>query len=243
MDCPNCGKPVPAQAPYCPSCGTAHPVPQPRLSKLALAAFLLSFVVGAWRLVDENRHPTLGSLAMGVLLFDLVVSAVLVPRRLVLSGKWLAPVGLLVLLMFSILTPAINWGDPKQDQRHCEANLTVLWQGFDWYRRDHADQFPPADSWCDALVPVYLDDQQTFLCPERGHEVRSSYAINSRVAAKLWDWAPQTVLLFEIEGGWNVSGGREQMISKPRHPGGFMFLLADGEVRLVPEKDLDEVEW
>jgi len=33
------------------------------------------------------------------------------------------------------------------------------------------------------------------------------------------------------------------MIAKPRHPSGFMFLLANGEVVAVPEDELAQMEW
>jgi predicted nucleic acid-binding Zn ribbon protein len=251
MDCPNCGRPIPAQAASCPSCGAAlssaaQTRPRRRLSKLAIAAFVLSLAAGVWFLVDQHRTRTPELAVGGALLLDLLVLAV-PPRRVqARSGKPFAAAGLVLLILLGMLTGEVYRLDPEQRESICSHNLAGLRQALEMYRNLNRDALPPGDAWCDALLKTgFVVEESQFLCTERPYpsDARSSYAINSAVAGKRPDGSPQTVLLFEIDGGWNVSGGRERMISKPRHPGGFMFLLVNGEVKAVPKKELGQLEW
>ena len=56
---------------------------------------------------------------------------------------------------------------------------------------------------------------------------------------------PQTVMIFESDGGWNASGGPELMISRARHERGRVFVVAfaDGSVQEVPESQLGTLRW
>ena len=54
---------------------------------------------------------------------------------------------------------------------------------------------------------------------------------------------PQTVMLFESDGGWNANGGPERMITKPRHARMFVVAFVDGSVRQLPESQLNTLRW
>jgi prepilin-type processing-associated H-X9-DG protein len=43
----------------------------------------------------------------------------------------------------------------------------------------------------------------------------------------------QTLLVFEIDGGWNVSGGPELLPAKARHNGVYVIGFADGHAEMV----------
>ena len=51
----------------------------------------------------------------------------------------------------------------------------------------------------------------------------------------------QTVLVFEIDGGWNVSGGRELLPLNARHGGAYAVGFADGHVEMVRRARLEQL--
>jgi prepilin-type processing-associated H-X9-DG protein len=53
----------------------------------------------------------------------------------------------------------------------------------------------------------------------------------------------QTVLVFEIDGGWNVSGGRELLPAKGRHTGAYAVGFADGHAEMVRPARLKQLRW
>ena len=127
----------------------------------------------------------------------------------------------------------------------CKNNLKLLGNAVMLYAYDHDDRFPPAATWCHALKDYVGGSRDVFQCPDLPGE-ECAYGLNENLAghsmAHIRDYAI-TVLLFETDGGWNVSGGREHMIQKPRHPSGYSILFVDGHVRTVPEDELDGLVW
>jgi prepilin-type processing-associated H-X9-DG protein len=55
--------------------------------------------------------------------------------------------------------------------------------------------------------------------------------------------APNTVVLFEADGNWNTSGGRELMLTKSRHHHLFVVGFADGHVEQVTESRRSQLRW
>jgi len=249
VNCPNCGQPYPADAKYCSSCGAAlggasAPGPRRRVSKLAVAAFAASLVAGMWLWADEGRSRAPFLVVLCLLGVDFVALAVTGWPGRAVRGQVFAGLGFLFLLFCLVIAPHPDWDRPKRREANCKANLESIWRALDGWRWAPGGQFPPADQWCDALLEgAYLSDESSLVCPAQSPSVRCSYAINSRVAGTHVDKTSRRVLLFEINGGWNVSGGPERMIAKPRHPGGFMFLLVNGQVTVVPEDELGQVSW
>ena len=60
--------------------------------------------------------------------------------------------------------------------------------------------------------------EKIFKCPAANSGSRCDYAFNAKLGGmdegKI---NPQTVMIFESDGGWNANGGPECMIAKPRH--------------------------
>ena len=56
------------------------------------------------------------------------------------------------------------------------------------------------------------------------------------------DIDPQTVLLFEIDDGWNVAGGPE-LLQRSRHPQTAVVAFVDGSVRQLSIYQLDSLRW
>ena len=58
---------------------------------------------------------------------------------------------------------------------------------------------------------------------------------------KLADIPLDAIPLFEIDGGWNVSGGEESVVRNPRH-NSPVFCLADGRI-VGPDLIVSEKQW
>jgi hypothetical protein len=55
---------------------------------------------------------------------------------------------------------------------------------------------------------------------------------------------PQTVLFFETENGqWNLSGGPELLLPRPRVGGVYVIGFADGSVQQVTASRLGSLRW
>ena len=117
--------------------------------------------------------------------------------------------------------------------------------GVRMYSSDHNDHYPSATNWCDSIKTYVGFRKKVFQRPAAENQnERCHYAYNARLSGveeKRID--PSTVLLFETEGGWNVSGGKELMLSKSRHWRVFTVAFADGSVQQLTSEQLAGLRW
>jgi len=190
---------------------------------------LVGLALGIVALVRINRSRG-AQKGQGVAIAGVVVSAVFL---LVL------PVGAALLL------PALAKAKSRAQNISCMSNLKQLALGAIMYANDQKDTLPPADRWGDALQK-YVGSEAPFRCLSGAPEHRCHYGYNARLAgaelATLKNPA-QTVLFFEIEGGWNVSGGPEAMLSKSRHGKTFTVAFLDGHCESVGEARARQLQW
>jgi hypothetical protein len=120
------------------------------------------------------------------------------------------------------------------------------------YAQDNDGKLPPADKWCDAIMrevqvpilfvsPLDPDAKAKF---ERGEKV-SSYAFNAALAGKsLFEIAPNTVLVFECNLGWNGTGGLADL-RKHVPPDQWNVGTADGAVMQADPNMLQRrrIQW
>jgi prepilin-type processing-associated H-X9-DG protein len=125
------------------------------------------------------------------------------------------------------------------------SNVTQLNLGVMMYASDNKDLFPSGATWCDALKQ-YSMNEKTFLCAQAKPGQRCHYALNAQlVGRELKDVQvpAETVLIFETDGGWNLSGSRELLLAKPRHDNGYVVGFADGHAELVRPERLEKLRW
>ena len=167
-----------------------------------------------------------------------------------LTGSGLATTGIALSLiaMFSVgmlaglLLPALAKAKQKAQAIHCVNNVKQLSLAVRMYATDYDDQFPPVESWCDA-IQKYAGSPNVFHCPAVPDR-RCAYAFNQELGGgKEGDVDPQTVMIFESAPGWNASGGTELMLKSPRHGRRFVVGFADGHVEQVTEARLQELRW
>ena len=167
-----------------------------------------------------------------------------------LGGKGLAIAGICVsgvMLFFSIpvlagLTlPALAKAQSRAQTIQCMNNVKQLCLATIMYANANKDTLPPAAKWCDLIQPN-LGSPAPFRCVADKSGQRSSYALNANLAgADLGKINPQTVLFFECQGGWNVSGGAGTMVS--HHGNTYLVGFVDGHVEQVRSPRLTQLRW
>jgi prepilin-type processing-associated H-X9-DG protein len=225
-----------------PAAGSQAPSP-PKTSGLAITSLVLG---------------CLGLLTCGITsLVGLVVGIIALVRinksKSQLGGKGMALAGTsvsaaLLLLMpipAAMLLPALAKAKHKANAIHCMSNVKQLNLGVMMYANDNQDQFPSGTTWCDALR-AYATNDKVYLCTQGKPGQRCHYALNAQlVGRELKDvhTPAETVLIFETDGGWNLSGGRELLPAKPRHSNGYVVGFADGHAELVRPERLEKLRW
>ncbi|TKJ39559.1 MAG: hypothetical protein CEE38_02220 [Planctomycetes bacterium B3_Pla] len=134
----------------------------------------------------------------------------------------------------------------------CAINLKRLGDAMETYANDKPGNYTDPNQWCDLLLQHTHIDADLFLCPQVKWEWRRQvlpfpipknekcyYAMNPDCEPN----SPKdTVLLFEIDGGWNKSGGLKLMTAE-NHRGYGSVLFNDGRVECVHRRQFRKLKW
>jgi hypothetical protein len=124
-------------------------------------------------------------------------------------------------------------------------NMKQLALGGMMYAGDNKDRFPPGDHWCD-LIGKYVGNQNAFRCPAADSSQSCHYAFNEKLSGleiKIVRSPAQTVLMFETDSGWNLSGGPGLVLNRPRHRDTIGLVFADGHCEMATRGRLRAVRW
>ena len=240
------GRPATASRPSLSSTASSSPGPTlaggRRTSGLAIATLVLGIIA-----------PCTAGLAglIGAILGILALRKISRSQGQ-LKGRGLAITGLLLSCLFLLtLPPLVFLAMRAQHQarfggfdpaRECIDHAQQLSEAMRRHANDNNDRFPPAATWCDAIQSG-ASGLNAFQCPARS-DLRCGYAYNAALAGKTkFEVAPDTVLLFESDAGWNQAGGPTVAIAAPRHSGSLTVVLVDGSVRQVTRGDLSTLRW
>ena len=226
-----------------PAAATQPAAAPPKASRLAIA----SLVLGCLGLLTCGITSLVG-LVLGIIALGRINKS-----QGQLGGKGVALAGTIVsaaclllgLILAAMLLPELGKAQHKAQAIHCMGNVKLLNLGLIMYANDRNDQFPSGTTWCDATMP-YVRSDKPYLCTQGKPGQRCHYAFNARLAEKEMKevQAPAaTVLIFETDGGWNVSGGPELLPAKPRHSYGHIVGFADGHVEFVRPDRLEKLRW
>jgi prepilin-type processing-associated H-X9-DG protein len=171
-----------------------------------------------------------------------------------LGGQGLALAGMIVSVAFlllgllggAMLLPALSKAKAKAQSIQCMSNVKQLELALMMYANDNKEEFPSGDKWCEALKPYLSTNTNVFICLQGAPGRRCHYALNSQVAGhstKDIQSPATTVLIFECDGGWNVSGGRELLPASPRHGGAYVVGFADGHVEMRRAPLMGQLHW
>ena len=242
------GAPQPGTAPTGPPVGRVS-----LLAVISLALGVLSYIACL------SVVAAVPGLVIGIIALALIHSS-----RGTQTGKGIAVAGVVLCVLNIMLTvlivatydtdrflnlgPGGGIGGMRAQAREavCMNNMTQLGLGLMMYAADHEDKFPEASAWCDALTKSgSVPGVPVFQCPE-AMSLKCGYALNENLSGLTLDSIPspaETVLLFESDVGWNAAGGPEAMISKPRHPDGYIILSVSGCVQVLTEDELEDLIW
>ena len=225
-----------------PLSSTAPPLPA-KTSGLAITSLVLG-ILGLF---------TCGITALFGLILGVMALVKAKGSRGAVGGSGIALAGIVVSAIFlfmipifaAMLLPALAAAKQKAQQINCMNNERQLAIAVRMYETDNKDQYPPAATWCDA-IRSFVGPEKAFQCPAGAPGKRCHYAYNAKLEGlEEGKVNPNTVLIFETEGGWNVSGGPELMLGHPRHAAGRMSVVAfaDGHVEAVTASRLNTLRW
>jgi len=163
---------------------------------------------------------------------------------LALAGTIVSGIFLFMIPIYAaMLLPALAAAKQKAELIACVNNEKQLALAMRIYSDDNKGQFPPAATWCDAIKSSVGSDK-VFKCPAANPGSRCDYAFNVKLDGMDQNKInPQTVMIFESDGGWNANGGSELMIGKPRHARTFVVAFADGSVQELRASQLNALHW
>jgi hypothetical protein len=218
--------------------GPAGPV---KTSGLAIASLVLG-ILGLF---------TCGAAALIGLILGIIAMTKVKQSRGALGGGGIALAGIIVSAVFllmipifaAMLLPALAAAKQKAQSINCVNNVKQLSVALRIYEGNNQDHYPTATNWCDAIQPE-VGTPNAFHCPADFSGGRCSYAFNARLSgAEAGKVDPNTVMIFEADGNWNTSGGRELMLTKSRHRHLIVVGFADGHIEQVPESRLSQLRW
>jgi prepilin-type processing-associated H-X9-DG protein len=230
-------RPVPGSGP------TNAGGPPPKTSGLAVTSFVLGL------------FGCLGITGILGLIFGIVALVRITRSGGRLKGKGQAIAGIVLSgimlvaglpVLAGLLLPAISKAKYRarnaRQENQCADRLRQLAIAVRLYANANNDQYPPSASWCDT-ISAEVDEQDVFRCPQRPGQ-RSGYAFNQRLSDKReTEVDPNTVLLFEFDGGWNITGGPELLPNRTPHGRTINVAFADGSVRPVQTSDFATLRW
>ena len=233
---------LPAPAPPLPN------APPPEKSKTSAMA-ITSLVLGILGLF------TCGATALFGLIFGIIALVKVSNSKGSLRGQGLALAGTIVSGIFlfmlpvfvAMLLPALAAAKDKAREINCMNNEKQLALAVLVYSNDHTNHYPPAATWCDA-INTSVHSENIFKCPGVNATSRCDYAFNAKLDGLAQRQVnPQTVVIFESDGGWNANGGQELLPATPRHGHGSrkecLVSFADGHVEMVPVARLNSLRW
>jgi len=227
-----------AQPPSLPNLPAAA-APLVKTSGLAIASLILGFLGIAC-----------GITAIVGLVLGVVALVQISKSQGQLKGNGLAIAGVIVsavflLLMPALLFPALFKAKAKAQRITCVNNVRQLNLAVIMYAQANANTCPPAATWCDA-IQNQLGSTQPFQCVAGDKTHRCHYAFNAKLDGLSLDQIKnpgQTVLVFETDGGWNLSGGSELLPKELRHGRMIMVGFVDGHAESVAEARLPQLQW
>ncbi len=236
---------------------------EPKISILAVASLSVA-VLAALMLLLANaiaypRSMALSALNTAALLavFSVVVG---IPALVMIEksggtikGRFLTIVAMTVATLISGVWLLEQRPRSTAARAPCGANLMALGKAMMIYASRNDDRFPDPNRWCDLLIEHTRVTPRQLVCPSlvirlpiigtrftRPAPARGvcSYAMNPNCKAES---APDAVLLFESNLGWNQSGGHEICSTAGHQQRGSNVLLRDTGVYFY--KDVSRLNW
>ena len=238
---------LPEFAAQCPAPAAAPPLASGATASKVSGLAITSLVLGILGLFSCGITALVG-LVLGIVALVNIKNSQgrLSGTGLAIAGTAVSGLFLLMLPIYAaMLLPALSKAKERAQTINCVNNVKQLCLAAIIYANEHNDQLPPATNWCETMQPN-VGSARVFQCPAGNQGGRSHYAFNAKLAGvqlnKITNPAT-TVLFFETDGGWNLSGGPELMLKSSRHRQMFVIGFADGHVESVTEAGIKNLRW
>jgi len=213
---------------------------------------IASLVLGILGIISCGITPLIG-LILGILAVRNVRNS-----KGALVGEGIAIAGTIISALFlvfgfgmaaGIVIPSFVRGRQQAMANACMNNLRQLSVATRMYSAAHEEHFPAATNWCDAVKEYVGGNTRVYTCAAANSTDGCDYAFNAQVAGlDVRNVNPQTVLIFESEAGWNLSGGAEMVVSPARHRmranrPSVTVAFADGHVEQVTLDRMPQLRW
>jgi prepilin-type processing-associated H-X9-DG protein len=227
----------------------SNPPPLPNMPNKTSGLAITSLVLGILGLFS------CGATALFGLVFGIIALTSVKRSGGTLKGDGIALAGIIVSAIFllmipifaAMLLPALAAAKQRAQTINCVSNEKVLAMAVRIYANEHTNHFPPAATWCDAIKTHTGDSERVFKCPAVATGAsRCDYGFNAALDGTDESKVnPQTVMLFESDGGWNANGGSESMATPARHQNGHVCVVAfaDGSVQEIRESQVNNLRW
>lgn len=226
----------------------SNPPPLPNIPKKTSGLAITSLVLGILALFS------CGATALFGLVFGIIALITVKRSGGTLKGDGIALAGIIVSAIFlfmipifaAMLLPALAAAKQRAQTINCVSNEKVLAFAVRMYANDHTNHFPAAVTWCDAIKMYAGGSERVFKCPSVTGASRCDYGFNAALDGMDESKVnPQTVMLFESDGGWNANGGSESMVTPARHENGRLCVVAyaDGSVQEIRESQVSNLRW
>jgi len=170
-----------------------------------------------------------------------------------LTGNGLAIAGVIIssvslvlatFIFITIFMPALSRVKDQGKSIVSMSNVKQLCLGMLMYCDENEGNFPPVDTWHEAMWTFYRDE--TLLTSSHNPSAGRAYAMNAYLSGRRRKEIRQptkTVLFFESRFGSPPGGGPDLLPDKPRGLRGYVMGFVDGHAELVRPERLDELIW
>jgi hypothetical protein len=224
-----------------PDYPTPPPVPKavlPRISGMAIASLVLG-ILGIFIIT------ALAGLILGILAYVKINDS-----RGTLRGGGIALAGIIISVIFMLLLPVemllpvLGAAKQRAEAIRSIANERQLALAIRIYASDHANHFPPAANWCDAIKSTM--PARVFMRPGGNPSSECGYAFNAALGGMDVNKVDShTVMIFESDGGWNANGGPELMVTRGHGGRGRLtgVAFADGSIQAELLSQVNTLVW
>jgi hypothetical protein len=227
----------------------SNPPPLPNIRTRTSGLAITSLILGSLGLFSCGLTALFG-LALGIIALITVKRSggTLKGDGIALAGIIVSAIFLLMIPIFAaMLLPVLAAGKQQAQTINCLNNERILALAVLTYANNHTNQLPPAATWCDAIKTYTGGSDRVFKCPAvTPGASRCDYGFNAALDGMDESKVnPQTVMLFESDGGWNANGGPESMVTPARHQQGHIWLVAfaDGSVQEIRQSQVNTLRW
>lgn len=190
----------------------------------AIIIVLFDLFVGFFDIYGSFRYLTEEGSVIPIILFShmafilaIIAIVVIAFSHKKLKGEWYAVAAIFLSLPFIFATVSGIFVNRNRAEGKKTTNGQIISLAIVEYAKDHNGYLPDTNQWCDLLVEYDKKLSKDKFKYDSSKEGICNYAFNRNLSgAQLDNMSYNTVLVFESEGKWNLSGTEELLKKTPK---------------------------